>query len=227
MILLNQLEEYNDHFRGCFFQIKNNNEWEIVRSEGKDGDSYHFRELTMHNNNFNLSRTYSVSGSETEVDLTYPSLGLINTTTDVRHVSRKPSRQYRKAFRSESNNTSPLFCTNQIKTQYELRSRNPPLFSYHTEPVIYHIFKNEYYSLDQAIEMIMNGDRLSVAITPKFAISLNLYNLTHFTVYHKKHLIGLLHKETKELRLLSSYTHLYNEIRFTLNISTIHEENGL
>lgn len=222
MILLNELEEYRDHFRGCYFKIRNiredNSEWKTVHADSKEGYSYFFRSVE---NNGILSTSYRVQGDDYEVDLTYPSLGLINSDTDVRYVSRRPQRQYRKAFRIEGLNASALFCVKQIASQYRKRSRSIPLTRDDRNILTKDIFDNKYYSLDEAYELIEQGNKVAVAITPKFAISLTLYDVDNYTVYYKSSLIGLISKDSKDLQLLSSYSYLENEIRFTLEPNSI------
>lgn len=215
-MLLHQLEEYRDHYRGCVFQIKNHNdEWITVQADNRDEDLFYFRELQVNNNVFMMGSVFTVRG-ETEVNISYPSLGLINTNTDVRYVTRAPTRQWRKAYRVEGQKFRKLDCTKQIEHQYTIRGRPSPLYTSGKYDITYYIFNNEYYTIQEALQMIEEGQRISVAINPRVAVSLNLFNVDNYTIYYKNYLVGLLDKETRVLKLLQTYEHLTNDLRFSL-----------
>mgnify|MGYP003984268471 FL=1 len=223
-MLLSSLEAYGEHYNDCIFKIKKqekekDSKWLTVQAEGTRNGDYFFRELKYNPSTpekVTLGDSFRVEGKEYEVDTTSPSLGLINTPTDVRYVMRKPLRQWRKAFKINAQSYKSLPCSADISRQYRVRARSSPLFTSNTTLLAYFIFNQEYYDIDQALDMLEKGECLSIALNSKYAISFNIYNLEHYTLYYKNNLVGLLNKESNEVQLLESYEHLTSDIRFTI-----------
>lgn len=224
LVPLNSLEEWREHYQGCFFRIQNGEEMVTIQAGGREGsDRFYFSNFSTDGNDVveHINDSFHVNGS-TLADLTYPSLGLINTPTDVRHISREPSRQWRKAYRTDGLIVKKLQCTKSIETIYRMRGRIAPLISNDKQLLTYYVFKDEYFTLDEAINQLLNGgERISVALNSRYAISLNINNVANFTVYYKDNIIGLLNKETRVMQLLSTYTYLMSDLRFSVGIDNI------
>jgi len=130
--------------------------WQVVASLVNEDGPFGHQEI-------DFGKVLSAGG---EVMFNCPPMGYVNDKTTCVFISRLPERQFKMGLVPRQ---LRVFCPNSYEVSKVYNK------SGHTEvgigaKMIYKLYNNTFYSIEDAIELLYSGKRLGCAITPDFAL---------------------------------------------------------
>lgn len=140
------------------------------------------------------------------VSLTHPEMGIINLPEYAVHLKRVPYRQYKKAYYENNIQVNYVNYSECIKLGVQLYNSTDPKF-------LMSVFNPESLPIQDSINQIRNGDRLSAAIDRRFFLISLLYN-KDIMIGYKNYLIGKLNDQDQVVLFPSASHHREDLVRY-------------
>lgn len=135
------------------------------------------------------------------IDWTLPKIGAINLIDTVlfieRHYKIPSPARYRKGFHIDA---YKRYCPNAV--EYSYMNKNIPLLK--LSKTIYSVFNNKYLSFNEAIHSIIEGKRLSSAISDQFYLSLDS-SKNKIILWMGTTIIGVLNRNTDKFKMKEGF----------------------
>jgi len=147
-------------------------------------------------------RTTTLKFDENLLVLDCPQLGMVFDGEKTAYIRRIPNRQWKRGYNGD------IISVNYLEAD-GFHHIGLSAKSYEAAAILNFIFNPNYYPFNEAIKLIENGDKFSLPISRKFAISCKM-DSQYPVVYYKEWLIGWVEKGVIQLPTTSH--HLYEEL---------------
>ncbi len=136
----------------------------------------------------------------------WPELGYINFKDHSVYVERTARRQWKKGLRQHCLHVSPTDSRLLIAIQHEVNGYNVEF----SDQGITEIFNPTYTSVKDAIELVVEGEKIARCISPHFAIS-SCYHLDKPVVMYRNNIVGII--EDNQIVIPDKVNHLIPMLR--------------
>lgn len=207
-------KDLNQYYKGSFIRYKDNPLF--VEQVSIADSTIVFCGSVSENNTWLPAKLKLDAGSFEDFNTAYPDLGFINLNSNslntAIYVERIPYKQWCRGF-SENTYTYNTISGNDLRGVGKPRTVSTSSLEF-----IETIFKPTYYTLEEAINLILSRKAISVALNKHFAVAATLFS-TYPVVYYKKWPIGKYLVKKKEVRLIKEVEHVKQELSELCKVS--------
>jgi hypothetical protein len=136
----------------------------------------------------------------------WPELGYINFKDHSVYIERTARRQWKKGLRQHCIQVTPTDCRMLSAISHEIRGYD----THFSDKGIAEIFNPTYTSLKDAIELVVEGEKIARCISPHFAIS-SYYDIDKPVVMYRNNIVGII--EDNKLVMPNQVNHLIPMLR--------------
>jgi len=131
-------------------------------------------------------KAYTIDLGKVILDFTFPEIGYMNMEYGIRYLERQPMRQWNRLLRSSVVSANLYSGIHDIVPSKEANSS--------FEPSIIQLLTSQYPSFQEAVQFIVDGDRVATAFSKDYAVTLSPQSKKKLWVLLKDGPIGVVDK---------------------------------